>query len=246
MIYETPKAIRKLIQLTLFITIAILILEGLIGAPLRDIFLFNSNFYSSYYLWQPLSAIFFYPISSLSFGSLFDLVFLIGLLWLFSTQVSNFLGMKKFFFLYFSSALVAALTACIGMLLCNEMASISLIPPALLALAFVWTICTPPQNLFAFFFFPFQPKWFLVLALIGTIGSNLISNHYVEAIAYFGALVWSWLVATMGWYLKGPFPSLYRIEAYLKRLSYACSAFFSWKIAPLFRKGKSHNNDLSK
>jgi hypothetical protein len=243
MIYETPRAIRKLIQLTLFITISILIVEALLNRPIKELFLLSPDFYSSLYLWQPLSAMFFYPLSSLAFGSLFDLIFLIGLLWLFSTQTSSFLGIRKFFFLYFSSGFIAALFSGLFMYITGIDGAISLIPPALLALACVWTICTPPQNLFAFFFFPFQPKWFLIIALIGTIGANLVSNHYVETVAYLAAFVWSWLVAVMGWYLKGPFQSLYRIEAYLKRISYACSAFISWKIAPHFRGKNPHNGE---
>src|SRR5258708_32990729 len=96
------------------------------------------------------------------------------LLWMFGGQLYDFMGKSRFFILYFGSALVSSFAAMITMYYTGQNSSLSLCPIALLALATVWSMCTPQHNFFSLFFLPLPAKWFLAIGLIATIGSSIV------------------------------------------------------------------------
>jgi hypothetical protein len=234
--FFTPIVVKRLVQLTLFMTLGSIIADGAFTNPIRDALLLNNSFFDLPALWQPITSAFILPCSSLSFGSLLDLAFMIILLWLFSSQLHDFLGNKRFLFLYFSTIAVTAITSLIAIKWFALPGSLTLAPAIILALATVWSMCAPPQSFFFFFFFPFSAKWFLAIALLGTIGSSFAASNWLNVMAYSTGFLWSYFVAVTLWYFRGPFSSLWRFEAKLKRLFHTISLFFQWRVMPLIRK----------
>jgi len=234
--FFTPIVVKRLIQLTLFLTLGSIIVEGAFALTFRDQLLINNSFFDLPALWQPITASFILPCSGLTFGALLDLAFMIILLWLFSSQLHDFLGNRRFLFLFFSTAAITAITTLIGIKWFSLSGTIALTPAIILSLATVWSMCAPPQSFFFFFFFPFSAKWFLAIALLGTIGSSIAGGNWLNVVAYSTGFLWSYFVAVTQWYFRGPFTTLWRFEAKLKRLFHTITLFFQWKIMPLFRK----------
>jgi len=239
LVFQTPFFVKKLVKLIVAVTLGAVALEGLFGWPMHGLFLFNASFFSGWFFWQPVTALFMLPCPSLSFGALFDMTFVVALFWLLAAQVHDFVGHRRFITLCVVSAVASSIAAGIGFYFMPTSAPITLCSPIILALVAVWVMCAPSQNLFLMFLFPFSQKWFLAIALLGTIGANLIAREFVLAGTYTAAFLSGYLLAIMRWYWKSPFESLARPEAGLKRFSSAIERFWQWKVACLFRKKSS-------
>ena len=234
--FFTPPVVKKFIQAMVLCTFSALFLENVLPFSFKEIVLLNPSCFFQYRLWQPLTAAFFLPCKGLSFSALFDLSVLVGMLWIFSSQLFDFLGKKRPLFLFFSTALMSSLVLLASLYFFSATELFPLTPFILLALATAWTMCAPQQNFFMFFFFPFQAKWFLALALLGTVGASAIQGDFIYAIGYFATFLWSYLLCVMKWYIRGPFSFLWRFEAKLKRISHSIALFFNWKVYPLLRR----------
>lgn len=220
----TPPIIKYLMQITLFSTLFCIIFDALFSLPpgysFVELFTLNQESFSHYFIWQPITALFLLPSPSLSFSFLFDLLFMMLILFMFGSQVYEYMGKRRFITLYFGAALVSGIFALLSIYFSHSFALISTLAPTLLAVTTVWTLCSPSQELLLFFLLPLQPKWFLSIALLGTVGSNLLQGNFPLAFAYLGAFLYSYLLAIMGWQMKSPFESLWRMEATLKRFSF--------------------------
>ena len=234
LIYTSP-IIKRLIQVTVSFTLGCIIFESLLSLPLQELFSLNSAAITHHLYWQPITSLFLIPSPTLSFSFLLDLSFTMLLLWMLGSQVFEFLGKRRFLFIYFGSALVGSLSALLAIYFTHQTALISTCPAALLAIATIWTMCVPSQNVLVFFFIPIPAKWFLAIAFLGTIVSSGIQKDYVHFAAYSGAFAFTYLVGIMKWQLRGPFTSLFRIEATLKKISHTASIFWQWKVMSFFR-----------
>jgi membrane associated rhomboid family serine protease len=234
----TPPLIKNIMQLTLFTTLISIIFDSLFSLPpgfsFVELFTLNQQAFTHYYIWQPLSSLFLLPSPSLSFSFLFDLLFMMLILFMFGSQVYEYMGKRRFIVLYFGASIVSGLFGIATMYFGHQYAAISTLAPALLAITTVWTLCSPSQELLLFFLLPLQPKWFLSIALLGTVGANLLQGNYALSSAYFGAFLFSYLLSIMAWHLKGPYERLWRVEAFLKRLSFRMQSVMQWKILKRF------------
>jgi hypothetical protein len=235
-VFQTPFFVKRLVKIIAAVTLGAVALEGLFGWPMHALLLFNSSFFSEWRLWQPLTSLFMLPCPSLAFGPLLDMTFIVALFWLFAAQVHDCVGKWRFITLCIVSASAAAIAAGIGFYFLPDAHPITLCSPLILALVTVWGMSGSTNALSLMFFFPFSQKWLLAIALLGTIGANLISHEFVLAGAYAAAFLSGYLLAIMRWYWKSPFESLGAFEARLKRFASGIERFWQWKILPLFRK----------
>lgn len=240
---STSPIIKRLIQATLSFTLGCIIFESLLALPVQELFSLNKSAITQHLYWQPLTSLFLIPSPTLSFGFLLNLAFSMLLLWMLGSQVFEFLGKRRFLLIYFGSAFVSALCALFAMQCTNQNALLSTCPPVLLAIATIWTMCMPSQNMLVFFFIPLSAKWFLAIALFGTIVSSGIQREYVQFAMYSGTFLFAYLLGIMKWNLRGPFISLFRLEATLKRISHTLSIFWQWKVMSFFRTHRSNTKE---
>lgn len=241
--FSTHHLIKRLIQLTITFTLACIIFSSLLSFPFQELFSLNLAFITHSFFWQPLTSLFLVPSPTISFSFLLDLAFSMLLLWMLGGQVLDFLGKKRFLFLYFGSALISALSALFVIHLTHDGKLVSCLPSTLLALATIWTMYGPTKNMLIFLFIPIPARWFLAIALFGTVVSTGMQRDYVHCAAYTSAFVFSYFLGIMKWHLHGPFEFLSRFEALLKRVSHAITIFWQWKVMSFFRTRRTVNRE---
>ena len=241
---HTHPFIRSLIQLICWTSIGCLLIEGLFNISIQNLLLLNTHFISSFYLWQPLTALFLIPTSSLTFGFFLDLAFSLIILSSLGTQVADYLRKGRFLFLFFSTALLSSLAALITInyYLLEPVASnynLSLVTVMLLAITTTWTCCIRSQNIYFFFFFPVKTKAILSISLLLTVFTSLIHKDFPLFAAYFSAFFWSYFVGIALWNFSSPFNLLHPFEQLIKKGVHSIKMFWQWKIMSFFRTLKS-------
>src|SRR5437868_3531105 len=152
----TPPIIKKLMQITLFSSLFGIIFDSLFALPpgysFVELFTLNHESFTHYFIWQPITSLFLLPSPSLSFSFLFDLLFMMLILFMFGSQVYEYMGKRRFIALYFGAAIVSGIFGLFTIFFSNSFALISILAPTLLAVTTVWTLCSPSQELLLFFF----------------------------------------------------------------------------------------------
>ena len=108
---STHPFVRKLILITCWFSIGCLLIQGLFDIPSYQLFTLNTRLVSNFYFWQPITALFYVPADTLSFGFILDLAFSMLVLSTLGSHVVDVLGKKHFLTLYVGATLVACFAA---------------------------------------------------------------------------------------------------------------------------------------
>jgi membrane associated rhomboid family serine protease len=169
----------------------------------------------SFHLWQLITYIFVDPFP-LSLSFLINLGFNLFLLWVFGSSLIERAHSKKFFVLYFGSALFASL------------ASLSVLPyspiplagcaPSLFAILAAWMMLYPEADIMLFLTVPVRSCW-LVVGLLGfNLAIDLSVGNYPHAVSIGAASLFGYVFALVAWREQGPFSILYPLERFVLRL----------------------------
>lgn len=231
----TPPLIRQLIQTISVVTLSTVLLDSLFSLRLQELLAVTPLVYLKSFFWQPFTALFLIPYSSFSFGFLLDFAFSMLILWLLGSLLLERIGTKKFLFAYVVSGLIGGLTALFTMYSLSSFAIVSACLPALLAIAVLWTMSDPHQQLNLFFIFPLRAKWILIFALIGTLLTNLVERDLVHFFSYLATVIFSYFYGVWSLHFHSPFEWLSGLEIAIKKVQSNFNAFFQWRMMGSWR-----------
>lgn len=212
----TPEIIKRLLQITCFVTLFSVALDPWLG--LTQLFSLNPQFSMSFYFWQPITSLFILPTGHFSFGFLLDFAFMMLIFWLFGSIVCERIGKSKFLFFYFASGILSGLAALSVMHKFQIYYNMSELLPMLLALTTIWAMLDPYQEIMLFFVLPLKAKWVLVVALFGTLFVNLVQQDIVAFSAYFVAFIFSYFCG-LCFGLRSPFEWMTGLDRLVWRVS---------------------------
>jgi len=235
---KNPFIIRLQQAIALF-TIFATAASSFFGWPMISLFTLNTSCYQHLFLWQPLTSLFFIPEFDFGFWPLIDVIFVLMLFGLLANQALETLGRHRYTILFGITTLLSSIAALFTMYLTGFTEPLSMLYPLLLAHVVIWTMFTPAKNVALWMLFPLSSKWLLVLALIGTIGKNLLTAHFELAAAYASSVFVTYIASIMWLHLSSPFMKLWPFEAFLRRNSLAISRFWNWKIMAPIRKWRN-------
>ncbi len=230
----TPELIRRLLLITTVVTLGAVALDPWLG--LTHILALNPNFYAHFFFWQPITSLFILPAAGFSFGFLLDFAFLMLVFWLFGSIVLERIGKTKFLFCYFASGILSGLAALSVMREFQLMYVTSELMPMILAITTLWAMIDPYQEILLFFVLPLKAKWVLVVALLGTLFSNLVQQDIVAFTAYFVAFIFSYFWGLIALGLRSPFDWMTGLDRLLNRFKTGFSRFWQWYIVGPVRK----------
>lgn len=230
----TPKVIRRLMILIISISLGMALIDPVIQyfwkdpGSLRWLALSWPGL-RSFFLWQPITALFFYPtFGALSFGYLIGLAFTAYLLWVFGSDLVERVGERQFLFFFFFCGITATLLTLLLMPLIGQYGILAGPTPALIALMIAWVFFHAETELLLFFLIPVKAKWLLFGGLGALLLINLSQLDFVDFFLYLFATLIGYLYVVMVWGLHSPVTDMYRFE--LKAMT------FSNRVQGWFRK----------
>jgi membrane associated rhomboid family serine protease len=233
----TPPSIRKLIALTLFMSLGSALsnaffteLLGMSG-PQRWLSLSWWGI-ERYMVWQPLSFLFVHPLgyTGVGFYYFISLLFNTYLLWVMGSDICMRVSEKSFVRLYLASGVAAGLITLLAASLIGQPPLISGATPAVLGILTVWSFLHPEQELLLFFLLPVKAKW-LALGIVGFMLLSAFSSlQFLSFTLNFSGVAIAYLYALIAWGIHSPFTPFYRIELALIRFSQKIRRAFSFLI----------------
>jgi membrane associated rhomboid family serine protease len=239
----TPPLIRQLIQVISAVTLTSVLLDAFFSIGIQTFLAVTPLAYLKFFFWQPFTALFLIPSDSFSFSFLLDLAFSMLILWLLGALLLERIGAKRFFTFYVASGLISAFTALFAMYFLSSFAVVSACLPALLAIATLWTMSDPNQQLNLFFIFPLRAKWILIFALIGTLLVNLVDRDLVRFSSYAVACIFSYFYGLLALNFRSPFEWMSGFEEMIKKMQRKTNSFFEWKIFGTIRRFRSSRKE---
>jgi membrane associated rhomboid family serine protease len=231
-LFDTPPFIKRLVAWTAFFSLIVCAFDSMIYThlSLEQLLSLNRSFFDHFFLWQPCTALFTIPLQQFSIGSFFDLAFPLLILWCFGSELIRLLSLRQFSIIYFGSAAVSALAACVSFYFSNKSTHLSTCYPALLGIVTTWSMCVPKDERVIFFFLPISSRTFLMIALIGTLGFNLLEWELIKTAAYLASFLYSYLTGLLLWNLRGPFHSIRRFEQLLRYIYSRIMSYWHWNM----------------
>jgi membrane associated rhomboid family serine protease len=219
---ETPKGLKWLIIGTLcisfFTAIFDPIYEYFMNAPgLSFLFGLSREGLSSWYIWQPLTYLFFQSGLSdgLSFGFLLSLAINMYMLWIIGAELCDRLGTSRFIYYYVGSG---ALSGLVGIFFASF--SYLLLGPwaGLIAIFTLWTMLNPEREVLFLFIIPIKIKWLFAVIAGGVLLISLSKLDFVSFFLTFAAVTIGYIYSTVAWQISSPFPFLHPVDHFFFRL----------------------------
>jgi membrane associated rhomboid family serine protease len=216
---NTPSVIRKLLGITLAVSLGAAIFDPLFAQifklPGPETLLSLSRWGMNHYLYfQPLTALFVQDSGlGVTMGWILSLGMNLYILWIFGTSVLEWTGTRSFLKLYLGSGITAAIATFVLMVLTGGYQTISGAYPATLAVLFVWTMMHPEGNIFLFMLIPVSSRWLFGLVFGAFTLFNLNDFYflfYMSAGLFFG-----YLFALLGWGFQSPYRWLKKVDQFL-------------------------------
>jgi membrane associated rhomboid family serine protease len=230
---STPPLIKRLLQITCWMTFIAVALDSLLG--LQSYIALSPLAYERYFLWQPITALFILP-GVISFSYLLDFAFVMLLIWLFGSILLERIGAKRFLFVYLASGVLSGIA---GLYIMHEIQAFGLVSellPIVLAITTLWTMADPYQEILLFFILPMKARWVLVFALLGTIFSSFMQHDLAATAAYLTAFIFSYFYGLMILRFRSPFDWMLGIDRFFQKIANGLERFFQWYVMGSVRK----------
>lgn len=242
----TPELVKRLLQITAFVTLVSVSLDPWLG--LQQYLTLSPQFYTDFYIWQPITSLFLLPSPVFTFGFLIDFAFAMLVFWLFGSIVYERLGKAKFLTVYFASAFISGFASLWVMQHFQIFAHTSSFMPMVLAITTIWAMMDPYQEILLFFVLPLKAKWVLVVALFGTLFVSFIQQEIIGFSAYLTAFIFSYFWGLLALGLRSPFNWMTGFDSLLHKLRLGMSRFWQWRIMSPLRRAKdtmrTHEDDF--
>ncbi|MEI6242843.1 MAG: rhomboid family intramembrane serine protease [Chlamydiota bacterium] len=172
----TPKGLKFLIYITLFVQLFALIAPEVIPHLGLSVATLKKGF-----TWQPLTYLFLPTESHFSFSFLIQTAFAFYFLWFFGSALIERITPWKFFFLYFASGIIAGLFSIwVASLLHQDTFFLMGNSASLLAMIMTWNLLNPKATIFLFFVIPFRMGQFLLFVIGGILFLYLIHGDWIH------------------------------------------------------------------
>lgn len=228
---ETPTALKWLIISTLCLSFfgAIFdpIYEYILAYPgLTYLFGLSKEGLSSFFLWQPITYLFFQgPLSNgITFSFLLSLAINMYMLWIIGSELCERLGSSHFIYFYLGSGIFSGLIA----VLFGYYWTILLGPwGSLVAIFTLWTMLNPEREILFLFLIPIKIKWLYAVIIGGVLLISLSKLDFTSFFLSFAAALAGYVYGAGVWQLSSPFPFLQPVDHILFRLhTYFYNRFF--------------------
>jgi len=198
---------KKPLQILILLTV-LLSLAGAIFPTLQYFFTLSWGGIKSWHLWQLITYVFF-ENGPLSFSFLIQLAFNMYILWIFGSSLMEVAQPKRFFSLYFGSALVGSLPI---FLFSGHLAGST---SAVYAILIAWMMINQGSQLLLFFTLPFKSHWLIVALLSFTLFMDFSAGALTAGFSLLMSVLFSYFFSLIIWKQKSPFPPLHSFEGKL-------------------------------
>lgn len=233
----TPELMKRLLQITAVVTLVSVSLDSWLG--LQQYLTLSPQFYTDFYIWQPITSLFLLPSPVFSLGFLIDFAFSMLVFWLFGSIVMERLGKTKFLTVYLASGILSGFASLAIMEKFHLFAHTSGFMPIVLAITTLWAMMDPYQEILLFFVLPLKAKWVLVVALFGTLFVSFIQQEIIGFTAYFTAFIFSYFWGLLVLGLRSPFDWMTGFDRLLKKVSLGLRRFWQWRVMGPIRGAKN-------
>lgn len=170
-----------------------------------------------FYLWQPATYLFTQNEGSnaISISYLIHLCFNLYVLWFLGNSITERIGNKSFFKLFFISGILSGLSALLVMKLTGSSTIISGPGSAILSLLTFWTMLYNEAEIRLFILIPMQAKWILTAVFAILVLTSLGSIPYLTL--YLTGMLVGYIYAIIVYDLKSPFEFLSPFEDFISK-----------------------------